>query len=331
VDWLHRLHEKTNGVRAATRAWSVHHPYGTKAIAGVFLLFVVASCWFVYDAFRGLPGKDEMQGLSTVTESTTVYDVHDRAIFTIPTEYRQEIRLGRMSKNLTRAIVAVEDVRFYEHGGVDGVRLVGAILKDIRERRKAEGASTITQQLARTGFLTRDKTLRRKVKEAILAQRLEKMYSKDEILELYLNKVYFGDGLYGAEAAAQGYFGKPAADLTLAEGALIAGLVRAPSAFNPTVNPQKALDRRNVVLKLMLDNNLVDRAAYTAAVAEPLRLQDKLRRVDPVGVHFKEQVRRELIERFGKKQVYEGHLRVYTTIDLDMQKAAEDAVLQTVA
>jgi membrane peptidoglycan carboxypeptidase len=108
-------------------------------------------------------------------------------------------------------------VRFYEHDGIDGIRVIGAVLTDIREGRAAEGASTITQQLARVSFLSRDKTLRRKVREAILAQRIEKLYSKDDILEIYLNKVYFGDGLYGAEAASRGYFGKPATDLTVAE------------------------------------------------------------------------------------------------------------------
>ena len=253
----------------ASRAWIARHPTGMKLVAVFALLLAATSCWFIYDIFSGLPGRDDLRSLRDATELTTIYDTHDREVFTIPTEYRIEMPLARISNNLKRAMVAVEDVRFYEHSGVDGIRVVGAIIQDVREGRKAEGASTITQQLARTGFLTRDKTLRRKLKEAILAQRLEKMYSKDEILELYLNKVYFGDGLYGAEAAAQGYFGKPASNLTLAEGALIAGLVKAPSATNPTANPEKAVERRNIVLKLMFDNKLIDQSAYAEAVAEP--------------------------------------------------------------
>jgi 1A family penicillin-binding protein len=297
----------------------------------VALAIAVASCWFTYDVFSGLPGTEQLRTLDNDTELTTIYDVHDQPIFTIPTQYHTEVPLARISQNLRRAIVAVEDVRFYEHGGIDGIRVVAAILQDIREGRKAEGASTITQQLARASFLDRGKTLRRKVKEAILAQRLEKLYSKDDILELYLNKVYFGDGLYGADAAARGYFGKPASDLTLAEGALIAGLVKAPSSTNPTVSLDRAVARRNVVLKLMRDNNFIDEAAYRQAVSEPVVLRDALRREDPVGVHFKEQVRRELVERLGKKAVFEGHLKVYATIDRAMQKAAEDAVVQTLA
>jgi membrane peptidoglycan carboxypeptidase len=224
-----RLGQKIVRAKAACRAWAQSHPGLLKAIAGVALVIALASCWFIYDVFSGLPGRQQLRGLGDVAELTTIFDAHDQPVFTIPTQYRIEVPLARMSKNLKQAIVAVEDVRFYEHGGIDGVRVVGAVLQDIREGRKAEGASTITQQLARTSFLTRDKTLRRKVKEAILAQRIEKLYSKDEILDLYLNKVYFGDGLYGAEAAARGYFGKPASDLTLAESALIAGLVKAPS------------------------------------------------------------------------------------------------------
>ena len=149
-----------------------------------------------------------------------------------------EIPLDRVSPNLKNAVVAVEDARFYEHDGVDGVRIIGAVITDLRERRKAEGASTITQQLARMSFLSRDKTFRRKVREAILAHRIENIYSKDEILEFYLNKAYFGDGLYGAEAAARGYFGKPAAELTAAEGALLAGVLKAPSTKNPRRIPR---------------------------------------------------------------------------------------------
>ena len=324
-----RSGQKIARAKAACRAWAAKHPNTLKGLAGVALVIALAGCWFIYDVFSGLPGREHLRSLGEITELTTIFDVHDQPAFTIPTQYQFEVPLARMSTNLTHAIVAVEDVRFYEHSGIDGVRVVGAVLKDIRERRKAEGASTITQQLARTGFLTRDKTLRRKMKEAILAQRIEKLYSKDEILEMYLNKVYFGDGLYGAEAAAQGYFGKPASDLTVAEGALIAGLVQAPSSVNPTVSLEKSVERRNVVLKLMLDNKLIDQAAFAEAVAEPVVLQDKLRREDPIGVHFKEQVRRELVERFGKKAVYDGHLRVYATIDRTMQKAAEEAVVET--
>ena len=258
-----------------------------------------------------------------------VFDAYDRPIFSIPTQYRVEVELARMSPHLRDAVIAVEDTRFYEHDGIDSIRVIGAVLTDIREGRAAEGASTITQQLARVSFLTRDKTLRRKVREAILAQRIEKLYSKDEILEIYLNKVYFGDGLYGAEAAARGYFGKPASDLTVAEAAMLAGIIRAPSATNPASNLERATERRNVVLKLMREQGFIDQAEHDAAVAETVALHDDLRSEDPTGLHFKEILRRQLIERFGKDAIYKERLRVYTTIDPDMQKAAEAAVVST--
>jgi len=153
---------------------------------------------FVYDIVAKLPNREQLKALGDTSQGTTLFDVHDRPIFSIPTQYQIEVPLSRISPNLKKAIVAVEDARFYEQHGIDGIPIVGAVINDIREARKAEGASTITQQLARMSFLTTDKTLRRKIREAILAQRIEHVYSKDEILEFYLNKAYFGDGLFGA-------------------------------------------------------------------------------------------------------------------------------------
>jgi 1A family penicillin-binding protein len=310
-----------------SRDLAANHPNGVRGLAALVLLLAIFSGWFVYQVLSGLPDRDQLRALGDTVEGTTLYDAHNRPVFTIPTQYRIEVPIARISPNLKKAVVAVEDVRFYEHDGIDGVRVIGAVLTDIRERRAAEGASTITQQLARLSFLSRDKTLRRKVREAILAQRIEKLYSKDEILELYLNKVYFGDGLYGAETAARGYFGKPASDLSIAEGALLAGLVKAPSATNPTVALERAVERRNVVLRLMLEHELIDKAAHDLAASERVALRDDLRSGEPLGVHFKELVRRELVERFGKEKVHAGRLKVYTTIDPDMQQAAEDAVV----
>ena len=285
--------------------------------------------WFLYQVLAGLPGRDQLRELGEAVEGTTLFDLDDRPIFSIPTQHRIEIPFDRMSKHLRDAIVAVEDVRFYDHDGIDGIRVIGAVITDLRERRAAEGASTITQQLARVSFLTRDKTLRRKLREAILAQRIEQLYSKEEILEIYLNKVYFGAGLYGAEAAALGYFGRPASDLTLSEAAMLAGVVRAPSTTNPTVDMGRALDRRNVVLKLMREHAFIDQSEYASALADQVTLVDTLRHDDPSGLHFKEVVRRQLVEIFGKDAVYKDRLRVYTTIDPEMQKAAEAAVATT--
>ena len=160
----------------------------------------------------------------------------------------------------------------------------------------------------------------------MLAARLEQEFSKDQILELYLNKVYFGDGLYGVEAASLGYFGKHAADVDLPEAALIAGLVKAPSAYAPTVSPERALARRNLVLQAMRDSRAINPAAYAVAVKDQPRLNDGLRRGEAYGQYFKEEVRKQLVEQFGWERVYQGGLKVYTTLDLDMQKSAEEQV-----
>ena len=158
-------------------------------------------------------------------------------------------------------MIAVEDARFYDHDGIDGIRVIGAVLHGHPRRARGRRARARSRSSWRaSAFSSRDKTLRRKLREAILAQRIEKLYSKDEILEIYLNKVYFGDGLYGAEAAARGYFGKPASDLTVAEAAMLAGIIRAPSAVNPTTNLERATERRNVVLKLMREHGFIDQA-----------------------------------------------------------------------
>ena len=159
-----------------------------------------------------------------------------------------------------------------------------------------------------------------------MAARIEREFEKREILQLYLNKVYFGDGLYGAEAASLGYFGKSAADLTLSEAALLAGLVKSPSSYAPTVDLNRATARRNVVLQAMREARMIEQPAFDAAMHAPVQLSDTLRNQEPFGQYFKEEVRKQLVEKFGWERVYEGGLKVYTTLDLDLQKVAESEV-----
>ena len=229
-----------------SKRWVLLHQRAVAASVGAFVLLFVIGLWAL---FAGLPGRDELRSLGEMPQATTLYDIHNRPVFTIFREYRIEIPLARVSPHLKKAIIAFEDQRFENHKGFDLVRILGAVWADVLEGRAAQGGSTITQQLARQTFLTREKRLWRKLREIALAMRIERMYSKDEILELYLNKVYFGDGLYGAEAAARGYFGKSAADLDLSEAALLTGMVNAPSVNAPTVNMGRAVARRNLVLK----------------------------------------------------------------------------------
>lgn len=299
------------------------------AVAGIALPAWSVSlglAWLTWDIAWTLPGRDALLGVTKMAQATTIYDVRDEPTFTIFKEQRIEVPLDRVSPHLVQAVVAIEDQRFYDHRGVDLVRVAAAVVANLRERRAAQGGSTITQQLARQSFLTPDKTFRRKLKEVMVAAQLEHSFSKDEILELYLNKIYFGDGFYGVEAASLGYFGKHAAELDVAEAALLAGLIQSPSAYAPTGNRSRALARRRVVLQAMREMGEIDDATLERARDEELVLRSRFRPDEPFGLHAKEQIRRDLVDRFGWERVSQGGLRVYSTIDAELQQQVERAV-----
>jgi penicillin-binding protein 1A len=256
-----------------------------------------------------------------------LYDAADREVFTIAKEHRIEVPLTEVSPALVKAVIAIEDRRFFEHEGVDPIRIAGSALAVVRAGEAVQGGSTITQQLARQS-VGREKTLQRKLKELLFAAQLEHHFSKNEILELYLNKVYFGDGLYGVEAAARGYFGKKASEVTVPEAALLAGLLKAPSSYAPTVSTEKAEARQGVVLKAMLETKAITRDDYDRALTTVVEIYDGLRAAEPYGRYFKDEVRRQLVQRFGAERVAQGGLRVFTTINLEMQRAADAAVEQ---
>jgi penicillin-binding protein 1A len=300
-------------------------------LLGAFIVTTVSAARFAACVLTGLPDREQLKHMGRMAQSTALYDAAGRPVFTLSKEERMEVPLAAVSPRLVKALLAIEDQRFFEHGGIDPVRVFAATMRNLREGRAVQGASTITQQLARQTFLSSDKTLRRKLREIVLAGRIERMFTKREILELYLNKVYFGDGLYGAEAASRGYFGKPSAQLTIAEAALLAGLVKSPSAYAPTYKLNLAVARRNVVLQRMFASHAISRQEYEEARSEPVALHDGLQRDEAWGQNFKEQVRRELIERFGYDRIYQEGLRVYTTLDPAMQKEAEGAVAKTLA
>jgi penicillin-binding protein 1A len=280
---------------------------------------------------HGLPDEAAIRRIGEMPQATSVFDRSDALAFTIFREQRIEVPLAQVSPRVQAAIVAIEDRRFYEHSGFDVVRILSSVWANLRELRLAQGGSTITQQLARQSFLSPQKTIRRKLQELIVARRIEREYSKAQILELYLNKIYFGDGLHGIEAASRGYFGKHAADLSLPEAALLAGLVKSPSNYAPTVNLGRATWRRTLVLEAMLENGAITRGEWEAARTSPVVLRDGFRDGGSHGQYFKELVRRELVDRFSGERVYAGGLRVFTTIDLEMQQAAEAAVATSLA
>ncbi|MFT3828052.1 MAG: PBP1A family penicillin-binding protein [Chitinophagaceae bacterium] len=323
---LERLRQAIADVRRAHPTLITRIGIAALAALAAIVLVCGASVWFLASLRSDLPNVEALRRIGEMDQATAVFDRNDQLAFTIFREQRIDVPLSEVSPNLKQAILAIEDQRFYQHGGFDVVRMASAFLANVRRMRLAQGGSTITQQLARQSFLTPDKTYRRKLQELILAGRIERLYSKDQILGMYLNKVYFGDGLYGVEAASRGFFGKHASELTVAEAALLAGLVKSPSSYAPTVSVAKAVARRNVVLQAMKETGAIDTATWQAARASKPSLHDSLRADEPHGQYFKEQVRRELVERFGWQRVYQGGLRVYATIDMPMQIAADAAV-----
>jgi len=276
-----------------------------------------------------------LASIGTHPQSTIVYDRQNNPVFMFFIEQRIDVPLDRVSPHMINAILAVEDRRFYSHHGLDPIRIAKAAWRDWRRGKLVEGGSTITQQLARLEALNQARTFSRKLREASIAIRLEDRYSKPQILHAYLNAVYFGNGYYGVEAASHGYFGKSAAELEPHEAALLAGLVRSPAGYSPTVAPERALARRNLVLRMMKDTGKLNDAEYRGAIEMPLRAAATDTTIAAAasncGRYFQEEVRRELVARFGGQQVLKGGLRVYTGYDHEMQCAAEKTVSLRIA
>lgn len=287
------------------------------ALVAVTLTMTGAILWLQ----RDLPSPSLLESIEP-TIGTTVYARDGRVLHEFFRENRVIVRLDEMSPYLVDAIVATEDRGFREHWGIDVFAIMRATMKNIRAGRVVEGASTITQQLARSLFLTQEVSLTRKLKEALLALRIEQTYSKDRILELYLNQIYFGDGAHGVEAAAANLFDKRASELDLAEAALLAGLPKNPGGYSPRRHRDRAALRRSLVLSMMAENGAITREE--AASADTAALVVVPREEGPsLGSYFIEHVRREVISRYGAEALYSGGLRIYTTVDLDLQGSAE--------
>ena len=285
---------------------------------------------------RELDRAAALASLTPLPQATIVYDRHGRPAFWYFVEQRIDVPLDRVSPHMIDAVLSIEDRRFYSHRGLDPIRIASAAWRNFRARRIVEGGSTITQQLARVSLLSPERTYARKIREALLAAAMEQRYTKQQILEQYLNTVYFGEGFYGVEAAARGYFGKTAADLVPGEAALLAALVRSPSTDAPCVAPARAKQRRDLVLRLMRRAGRISDEQLRTALAAPLPnpAHGAMLR-GPAGgesgLYFQEELRRQLFARFGAERVLRGGLRVYSTYDSDLQRAAERAVTSRIA
>src|SRR5437879_3213857 len=298
-------------------------------LAGVYVLGLSYGAWTVGCAGEHCPSISRLvANPNHQVQTSKVYAADGRLISELGAERRTVLPLTDIPLPVRQAFIATEDKRFYEHHGIDYWRIVGAIKNDVLTMSFAQGFSTITMQLARNIFpeeISREKTLTRKLKEARVAVEIESNFPKDTILQLYLNQINLGAGAHGVEAAAQIYFGKHAQQLNVAEAATLAALPKLPAFYNPRTHPERAVRRRNVVLGLMRDQGFLTSEEAELWQAYPLVLTANRTNYGDVAPYFVEWLRVQLDARFGR-DLYEGGLRIYTTLDLDMQEAAERAV-----
>ena len=276
-----------------------------------------------------LPQVDALEAYrpSSITE---LYDDRGRVIGSFALQRRVVASYENFAPVLRDALVSIEDKDFYRHSGINFWRIVGAAYRDIQSGGKVQGASTLTMQLARNLFLSPDRSFHRKVQETMLAIQIERRFTKPQIFTLYANQIFLGHGVYGFEAASEFYFGKPARDLTLAEAALLAGLPKGPGIYSPINHPDRAMKRRNLVINAMLEDGKITAAQAADARSAPvaLHLQHDPNSLAP---YFVEEIRRYLENKYGTDQVHEGGLKVYTSLDVDLQKAANQSVLDGLA
>ncbi len=288
-------------------------------------LVVGTGMGLIMAARENLPEVDLLENYKPST-ITRIYDINNEVIAEFYHQYRTIVPLNRIPDNLIKAVIAIEDANFYHHKGLDFKGIARAMIKNLLARRIKEGGSTITQQLSKLLFLTPERSLMRKMREAILALRIERRYTKGEILHLYLNHVYLGSGAYGVESAAQVYFGKEVSQLNLPEAAAIAGLLRAPSAYSPVNHPIRAMRRRAQVIKRMADEGFISREQARAANSVPIKLAPGGRERLNKAPYFVEFIRQYLEKNYAREDIYNNGLEVYTTLDMRLQKAAQLAV-----
>lgn len=309
------------------------------ATAGILILFNTAK--------KDLPDVKKLIENYAPLEPTSIYDINGELIDRMYIEDRETVPFNKIPQDLKNAFLSIEDKRFYEHNGIDFIRLTKSVLVNIVTMRKAQGGSTITQQLARNAFLNLDKNWKRKIKEAIIAMEIEKLYTKDEIFEKYINEINYGQGSYGAQVAAKTYFGKDLTKINLPEAAMLAGIPNRPGAYNPMKSIDNALERQKLVLAMMLKNNFIDQAQYDKAISHVFVYEDEATEAqlnDPNvtlvkksktakrgtnAPEFIDIVKEELLKHFDESELYESGYKVYTTIDLKMQKEAERALKES--
>lgn len=291
--------------------------------ACVMIGIFVGALWFYRD---GLPPTNELRNF-TLRSGSEVYDRNGKMIYLFAFEKRKLVSLKELPPHLIDALLIAEDKNFYRHFGIDIIGNIRAIFIDIIRMDFSQGASTITQQMARNMFLTLDKQISRKMKEILLTFRIEREFSKDEIMEIYFNKIFWGGQIHGVETAALYYFGKHAKDLTLAESATLVGMIQRPNYYNPITQPERALSRRNHILERMKKAKRISEEDYELAIASPIREQGSSMR-QFASDYFIEHIRLYLERKYGTNRLFEGGLRIYTTLDQELTVFA-DSVLNS--
>lgn len=314
---------------------------------GLFLLIGVGAGVLIVKAYKELPDLGQLiEGYNPVVPSK-IYDTNGEVIDILYKEIRETATIEEMPRSLKNAYIAIEDRRFYTHHGFDILGMGRAMVINIITMSKAQGASSITQQLAKNAFLNNEKKIMRKVKEAIITVELERGYTKDEILEKYMNEIYFGSGAYGVKTAARAFYGKPVEDINIAESALLAGVPNRPNKYNPRRHLNNAIVRSKLVLSQMKKYNLIDEKQYLKALTQIFYNEDNLpkelkglsmKKLSKLNVtviknkskkrsyntpDFTDIVEKKLFKLFTEKQIYEEGLEIYTTLDIGMQKAAK--------
>ena len=280
--------------------------------------------YYMRSEFMTLAAQYDFKRLDRMESASVIYDRKGAQMGKIFIQNRNPVSYDKISPLLVNAVIAAEDQRFWDHDGVDYFGVLRAAQANWTAGRIRQGASTVTQQLARNSFELKERTYRRKLLEMALALQIEKNFPKKKIMEMYLNRVYFGGGLYGAEAAARGYFGVSAADLTASQAAVLAGLLKSPNSLSPWTNVEASKANRDVVLRQMRDLGMLDATAYREALAEPLSVRQ---RPEPVRQSYAlDYIRQQAIASLGYDRAMNGGFRIYTTIDTDMQRAAEAAL-----
>jgi penicillin-binding protein 1A len=290
--------------------------------AFAFLVMVLVLLW----ADPQLPDVEKIEAFKP-PQATTLYDRHGRVIYQFFEERREYVSLSEISPALKDAFISLEDRRFYRHWGIDVRRTFTSLIVNLLSFRIRQGGSTITQQLARNMFLGHKRTIKRKILEFALALKLEATFTKDEILERYLNQIYFGEGVYGVQSASSFFFGKNAKDVDINEAALLAGLPKNPSGYSPYKYPQRAENRRKIVLSAMLNNGVINKRVYDSLLKNPPKLQPRPKTTfGGDAPYFAELVRLYVAEKYGEDFLYRGGGKIYTTLDLDLQRIANDVI-----